>query len=196
MLLMGTKARIWYAGAFYHITARGNHRNDIFRDNEDFQVFLIIIEEALKYYNNAYEIICYCLMTNHIHLLVKTGDKHICHFIQRVNAIYARNFNSKYNYIGHLFQDRYFAELIIDDTQMLSASQYIHLNPVRANMVKVPEDYEWSSYAMYIGCKRQKLISSNKILSYFNGNNRKLYKEYVEGAIKYYRDPVASSEEI
>jgi REP element-mobilizing transposase RayT len=92
---MGTVERVWYPGAIYHITARGNHKDDIFRDKEDFQVFLQIMEEALEYYENDYEVICYCLMTNHIHLIVRTGEKHICHFIRRINAIYAKFFNGK-----------------------------------------------------------------------------------------------------
>lgn len=182
---MGTKARVWFPGAVYHITARGNHRNDIFRDGEDFQVYLSLIEQAIEYYNRLYEVICYCLMTNHVHIIVRTTEKHICHFIRRVNGMYAIFFNSKYNYIGHLYQDRYFAELIEDDAQMLTASQYIHLNPVRARMVIMPEEYEWSSYSMYIGMKKEKIISSLQILSYFKANSRGLYKEYVESGIKY-----------
>jgi len=85
-------------------------------------------------------------MTNHVHILIATKEKQLGYFIGRVNSMYAKYFNDKYNYIGHLFQDRYFSELIEDDKQMLTTSQYIHLNPVRANMVNLPEDYEWSSF--------------------------------------------------
>ncbi len=70
---MTSEKREWYEGATYHITARGHHRNDIFRDEEDFKIYLIILEEALLYFNNYnYEIIAYCLMDNHVHLLLKT----------------------------------------------------------------------------------------------------------------------------
>lgn len=180
---MGTKVRLWFPGAAYHITARGNRKTDIFQEHEDFQVYLSIIEHALKYYNEMYEIICYCLMTNHVHILVKTKEIHISRLIGRINGIYAKWFNDKYDYIGHLFQDRYFAELIESDSQMLTASQYIHLNPVRANMVALPEEYEWSSFKMYTGKKKEKLISTEYILPYFEGGSRLRYKEYVEGGL-------------
>ncbi|AKN33463.1 transposase [Clostridium carboxidivorans P7] len=183
---MSTPKVPWFPGASCHITARGNHRNDIFKDGEDFQYYLTLIEEALKYFEyDEYEIICYCLMDNHVHILVKTKDKAPGQFIGRVNAMYAKYFNKKYNYIGHLFQDRYHPEFIKSDEQMLEASRYIHLNPIRANMVERPEEYQWSSYGMYIGKKKEKLITTKEVLSYFQKiNKRELYKNFVESAIR------------
>lgn len=99
--------------------------------------------------------------------------------MSRINKSYARNFNNKYNYVGHLFQSRYNAEIIETDEYVLEASRYIHLNPVKAKMVERPEDYCWSSYSMYIGKGKEKLIHSESILSYFKGN-RDLYRQYVE----------------
>lgn len=183
---MTNPARIWYPNTSYHITARGNRRSDIFKDAEDFQVYLGIIEEAIEHFNNEYEIVCYCLMDNHIHLLLNTKERHMKDFMARVNSIYAKFFNDKYNYVGHLYQDRYFAELIESDSQMLDTSRYIHLNPVKANMVKKPEDYHWSSYSMYIGEKEEKLIKSKGILSYFKkGKEIELYKKFVESDLMY-----------
>ena len=139
---MTSEKRSWYEGATYHITARGHHRNDIFRDEEDFKIYLIILEEALLYFNNYnYEIIAYCLMDNHVHLLLKTGVEPPWRFIARVHSIYARYFNKKYNYLGTLFQGRYSAEIIENDTYMLETSRYIHLNPVKARMVETPDEY-------------------------------------------------------
>jgi REP element-mobilizing transposase RayT len=181
-----TPKRIWYPGAIYHITARGNHRNDVFRDDADFGMYLILMKDCLKYYEKyKYELICYCFMTNHIHLLIRANEKEIANFIRRLHSMYSRYFNHKYNYIGHLWQDKYYAQLIKDDSQMMETSRYIHLNPVRANMVIKPEEYLWSSYGMFIGEKEEKLISSEKILSYFKEENkRELYKDFVEKAIK------------
>lgn len=176
----------WYPNSSCHITARGNHRNDIFKDGEDFQYYLTLLKEALEHYQqDGYEIVCYCLMDNHVHMLIKTKDKPPGQFIGRVNAMYAMYFNKRYNYIGHLFQDRYHAEFIESDAQMLEASRYIHLNPIRANMVSNLNEYEWSSYGMYIGEKKEKIICSDIVLCYFKkGNKRELYKEFVESAIK------------
>lgn len=178
---MPTAKRKWYPGASYHITARGNHRNDIFKDEEDFLYYLTLLEEGIKYYEyDKYKIICYCLMDNHVHILIKTENKPVGQLIGRINGRYAKYFNKKYNYIGHLFQDRYYSELIESDSQMLDTSRYIHLNPVRANMVKKPEDYKWSSYCMYIGKGKEKIICSDKILLYLKDRDRQLYQDYVE----------------
>lgn len=183
---MVTPKREWFPGASYHITSRGNHRNDIFRDEADFGMYLILMKECLKYYvKYNYKLICYCLMTNHVHLLIQANDKEVSSLMRRLHSMYAIYFNKKYNYIGHLWQDKYFPELIEDDIQMLSTSRYIHLNPLRAKMVKNPEDYQWSSYKIYIGEEKEEFISSEKILLYFKEENKKeLYRKFVESAIK------------
>ena len=182
---MTNKKREWYPGAILHITARGNHRNDIFKDEEDFHVYCNFLECGIEYFKGKFQICCYCLMDNHVHILIKTEDIHISNFIARVHSIYARYFNTKYKYIGHLYQDRYHTEIIEDDSQLLSTSRYIHLNPVRANMVENPEDYEWSSYKIYIGKEKEKLISSERIFLYFKKENKyNLYREFVQNGIR------------
>ncbi|ETI89116.1 MAG: hypothetical protein Q607_CBUC00182G0096 [Clostridium butyricum DORA_1] len=181
---MGRKKLEWYPGAMYHVTARGNRRNDIFKEEIDFEFYLNCMEEALNYYKDCYRIISYCLMTNHVHIQIEAKEKPINFYIGRINNFYAKNFNKKYNFIGHLFQSRYNAEIIEKDEYVLEVSRYIHLNPVRANIINKPEDYKWSSYCMYIGNKKEEFICSNIILSYFKDNNRELYKEYVESIIR------------
>ncbi|WP_461207861.1 transposase [Clostridium sp. DL1XJH146] len=179
---MTDKERIWYPDNTYHITIRGNRRNDIFRDEEDFEIYITLLEGNIKFYENEFELVCYCLMDNHVHLLLHTYNKHMKYFMARLNGVYAKFFNEKYNYCGHLYEKRYFSELIENDSQMLQTSRYIHLNPVRAKMVEKPEDYRWSSYSMMIGDTKEKIINSDRILNYFNyENRRKAYKEFVEG---------------
>lgn len=181
---MTNKKRPWFPGAVFHVTARGNHRNDIFRDEEDFQVYCTFIQEALEHFEGKFDIYAYCLMNNHVHILIKTYDFHISNFFSRVHGIYARYFNKKYKYIGHLFQDRYHTELIESDEQMLSTSRYIHLNPIRANMVQRVEDYKWSSYSTILGLKKEKFIRSENILSYFKKDNCiELYRKFVENVM-------------
>lgn len=144
---MASPKRPWVSGAIYHITNRGNRQEIIFRENIDYIVYLGILKETLKFYeNDNYKLISYCLMSNHVHLLLKTGTKDPSFFMRRVNSMYARYFNSKYQYIGHLFQGRYFSNLINNVIELLEVSRYIHLNPVRAKMVDSPEKYMWSSY--------------------------------------------------
>ena len=181
---MPRKKHEWYVGAKLHVIARGNRRNDIFRDEIDYEVYLNYLKEAMEYYKNKYYIIAYVLMTNHVHIVIETTDKDVSDFVKRVHSRYAWNFNKKYNYIGHLFQDRYRSELIEDDSYMLEVSRYVHLNPLKANMVLKPEEYKWSSYAMYIGNVKEELITTNKILSYFSsGSQRKRYKNFVDSKV-------------
>jgi len=173
----------WYPGTMYHITTRGNRRSDLFKSEEDYVIYLAILKEVK--YKTEFELLCYCLMTNHVHLQIKTFDCSISIIMKRINQIYAQYFNKKYNYIGHVFQDRYHSEIIKDDSQMLTTSRYIHLNAVRANMVKEPEEYDYSSYSMYIGCKKEKLISSQRVLACFKEEfRRELYRGFVEKNIE------------
>ncbi|NLU08286.1 MAG: transposase [Clostridiales bacterium] len=182
---MTSRARKWYPNSVYHVTARGNRKSNIFKEEEDFRTYLTILEDAIEYFNGQYEIMCYCLMDNHVHILLKTKIKHIKYFISKLNSIYAKFFNNKYNYLGHLYQKRYFSELIRSDLQMLETSRYIHLNPIKANMVKKPDEYKWSSYSMYIGKEKERLINSQKILAYFKKDNqRELYGKFVESRVE------------
>lgn len=173
----------WYPGSIHHITCRGNRRSDLFKVEEDYIIFLAIIKEVKD--KLPFNLYSYCLMTNHVHLQVKTLDDSISQIMKKINQTYAQYFNKTYNYIGHLFQDRYHSEIIENDEQLLSTSRYIHLNPVRAKMVKSPEEYPWSSYKIYIGEEKEKLISSEIIFQNFREENKhKLYRSFVESAIK------------
>jgi len=178
---MSKQKRIWYPKATYHIMCRGNRRSDLFRDDEDYQVYLSILNQAKEKYN--YILYTYCMMTNHIHLQLQTEEDEIWKIMRLINVLYAKYFNSKYNYIGHLFQGRYRSEIIEEDSYNLTTSRYIHLNPVRAAMVDVPKDYKWSSYNIYMGNTKSDLVDEEEILSYFNNNSRELYKNYVESRL-------------
>lgn len=181
---MSRKNRQWYEDSILHITVRGNRKSEIFKSVEDYCAYLENLQYNIKYYNNEFEIMSYCLMTNHIHLEVQTKKIHIKNLMRRINTFYAKYFNNKYNYHGHLFQGRYGSRIIDSDKYLLEVSRYINLNPVRANIVKKPEDYKWSSYSMLIGKKEEKLINSDRILSYFEQNKkRELYKQYVEDSV-------------
>lgn len=175
---MPRKNRVWYPGAIYHIMCRGNHRHDIFRDDEDRHFYLETLRLAQKHY--PYTLHSYCLMTNHVHLQLETHDLETGQIMKRINMLYAIYFNKKYHFVGHLFQGRYHSELIETDSYQLETSKYIHLNPVRAQMVESPLDYPWSSYAIYMEGKKDRLVDTEKILSYFTHPRIERYKRYVE----------------
>lgn len=181
---MPRKNRQWIENRMYHITARGNRKNDIFIDEEDFRVYLMYMEESLDYYEKEFEIISYCLMRNHIHIQLKTSTTHMGYFIGRIHNFYAKYFNNKYNYVGHLFQERYASQIIDKDSYAIETSRYIHLNPVRASIVSKPEEYRWSSYPKFIRDIDSQFIKIQYILDYFQEENqRNLYREFVESAI-------------
>lgn len=178
---MAKKKRIWYPGAVYHIMNRGNRRSDIFKDEEDFQVYLTILKQTMEKY--TYTLYSYCLMTNHLHMQIETKDIEIWTIMRYINLAYTKYFNNKYNFIGHLFQGRYRAEIIESDSYNLQTSRYIHLNPVKASMVERPIEYKWSSYGVYMGQVKSDIVNEQKILSYFKDNSRELYREYVESKL-------------
>ncbi|OBR89846.1 transposase IS200 like protein [Clostridium ragsdalei P11] len=182
---MPRKNRLWREGSILHITVRGNRKEDIFKSQEDYCVYLRNLQHSIKFYNNEFQILSYCLMTNHIHLQIETKSVHIKKLMGKINTFYAKYFNNKYDYHGHLFQGRYGSRIIDSDSYILEVSRYISLNPVRANIVDKPEDYKWSSYPMLIGKKKEKLINSDRILSYFiQSKKRELYRMYVEDAMR------------
>lgn len=176
---MSTPIRFWREGTIYHVTTRGNRKEDIFSDKVDYNVYLKMIEENLKYYSHFnYKLLEYCLMKNHVHLLIKTDTCPLGCFMRRLNSKYTLYYNRKYNYVGHLFQGRYYSEIIEDNSQLLEVSRYIHLNPVRAKICNNPKDYIWSSYKNYIINNGSQLISPEEILNLFVSRRR--YREFVE----------------
>jgi putative transposase len=182
---MPTPKRVWNPGFSYHVTTRGNRKSDIFLDKNDYNMYLKLLKDCFDFYvEDQYELICYCLMSNHVHLLIKTCNKPLEFFMRRLNSMYTKYFNKKYDYSGHLFQGKYHCELIMDNIQMLEASRYIHLNPFRAKMVQSPEEYGYSSYSTYIGLHSEEnlILSHNIILDHFYGDKNKgaLYKRFVE----------------
>lgn len=177
---MARALRIEFPGAYYHITARGNEKKDIFRSRKDRQQFLSYIESASERYSAV--IHAYCLMTNHYHLLMETPRGNLSEIMQYVNGAYTTYFNVKRKRSGHLFQGRFKSIVVDADEYAMELSRYIHLNPVRAGVVEKPEKYEWSSYRAYIGnAGAQSWLKTEFILSVFGGDSRQnKYRAFVE----------------
>lgn len=133
----------------YHIMLRGINRQDIFEDNEDREKFI----ETLRQYKEkiGYELYGYCLMSNHVHLLVKEGKESFSVTMKRISSSYVYWYNWKYERCGHLFQERYKSEVVEYDGYLLTVLRYIHQNPVKAGIVTDIAKYEWSSYSTYVG---------------------------------------------
>ena len=145
---MARPLRIEYKGAFYHITARGNERKRIFFSKADYEKFKDYLGKAQDKY--GYLLHCYMLMTNHYHMLIETPNPNMSKLMHYLNGSYTGYINRRRKRSGHLFQGRYKAILVDADSYFLELSRYIHLNPVRANIVSNPEDCPYSSYSTYI----------------------------------------------
>ncbi len=144
---MPRSARKKSSSSIYHIILRGINKQRIFEDDEDYSYFL----EKLKAYKDLslYKIYAYCLMSNHIHLLMVEGEETLGTVFRRIGASYVYWYNWKYGRSGHLFQDRFKSEPVETDQYFLTVMRYIHQNPTQAGIVKTIQEYPWSSYREY-----------------------------------------------
>lgn len=179
---MARPLRVEYPGAYYHVIHRGNADENIFISNRDREKFLENLGKAVERYE--IKIHTYCLMTNHYHLLVETPQANLSRAIKWINVSYAAYFNRKRHRRGHVFQGRFKSILVDADEYLKHLSRYIHLNPLRAQMVEALSGYAWSSYPAFIGkAKVPVWLESDWLLGLF-GKSRKAaaknYRDFVE----------------
>ena len=178
---MSRPLRVEYEHAFYHVISRGHRRENIFRNDGDRKNFLNKLSQAAE--RLQLKIHAYVLMSNHYHLLIETPQANIVKAMHDINAGYANWYRTKYRLIGSIFQGRYKAIIVEKDEYLLLLSAYIHLNPVKAGMVKKPEEYVWSSYGSYIGkSKPPSFLYVSEILAKFK--RRSAYGRYVNSFLE------------
>jgi len=141
---MARKHRLYLPGALYHVMLRGNNGQRIFNDNEDRSCFMGFIAEGIGRY--GHRIHAFCLMVNHVHLLIQMGETALSKVMQNISFRYTRWMNRRHHRIGHLFQGRFRVILCDADAYLLELVRYIHLNPVRAGLVEAPDGYSWSGH--------------------------------------------------
>ncbi len=146
---MPRTARVKSRTGIYHIMVRGINRQDIFHDDEDRKRYLDTLKRIAV--ESIADILGYCIMSNHIHLVIKEGEAGVSLLMKRLGASYAYWYNLKYQRTGHVFQDRFKSENVEDDSYLLTVVRYVHLNPVKAQIVSNPEEYKWSSCRAYYG---------------------------------------------
>lgn len=149
---MGQRRIPLETGNFYHIYNRGNNRQIIFFERENYIYFLRLIREHLI--KNSVDIIAYCLMPNHYHLLVYLRDENLSDSMKSLSLSYTKAINKRFNRSGVLFQGRFQSIHISQTDYLINLSQYIHLNPVKASLVRQPEEWEFSSYLEYAGLRK------------------------------------------
>ena len=176
---MARPLRIEFEGAVYHVMARGNRRERIYNDDEDFARFIDVLGEVCSRYN--WTIHAYCLMTNHYHALVETPDANLSSGMRYLNGVYAQSFNRRHHRVGHVFQGRFKPILVQKTTHLLEVGRYVVLNPVRGRMVDRAEDWMWSSYLSTIGLGQcPEWLDSDWLLSQFDSNRPAAVKAYQE----------------
>ncbi len=169
---MSRQARQLSITAIYHVILRGIDRMMIFHEEDDYQMFLNLLRlEICK----TFEIYCYCLMSNHVHLIVKSDT--LSAHIRHIASIYAMWFNHKHKRCGYLFQDRFRSEPVEEEGYLLRCFRYILKNPVKAGLCKKAISYKWSSYKMYFN-KDNSFVSTSFLSLFFD--TEKDFQVYIE----------------
>lgn len=178
---MPRKARQKSSSGIYHIMVRGINRQDLFEDDEDRQRLIETL--ALYKEKSGYRLYGYCMMSNHIHIILKEEKESISLIMKRISSSYVYYYNLKYSRCGHLFQERFKSEVVENDSYFLTVLRYVHQNPIKANMIKKLNEYKWSSYNEYINGSKiidtdfaLKMFSKDKVTAmqrFINFNNEK-----------------------
>jgi putative transposase len=139
------------AGGVHHVYARGVHRQDVYLDDADREAYLALLGQEVE--RREWRCMAYCLMTNHVHLLVETPKPDLGAGVQRLHGDYARLFNQRHARDGHLFQGRFGSVLARNDAQLWAVAAYLAVNPVEAGLCGRPEAWRWSSHAAAMGTR-------------------------------------------
>ena len=177
---MARKPRIHFPGAVYHVMLRGNGGQDIFFCPSDRIRLYSLLQEGIEKYKHRVH--AFCLMANHLHLLIQIAEIPLSKIIQNISFRYTRYINKTQKKTGHLFQGRYKAILIDADSYLLQVVRYIHNNPLRAKIVHTSEEYPWSSHHAYLGRTVIPWLYEDWVLGQFShdvAKARQLYAEFV-----------------
>jgi len=187
---MARKPRLHYVGALYHVMVRGNDGQKLFANDDDRYRFYLFLQEGVEKFGHL--IHAFCLMDNHVHLAIQVGDKPLSRVMQNLCFRYTQWINSRQKKVGHLFQGRYKAIVVDADSYLAELVRYIHLNPVRAGIVKAPEDYPWSGHRAYMGREILPWFTTEWVLLQFSqrlNTSREKYEEFIrEGKGEKYRE--------
>lgn len=178
---MPRSARKKSEDAIYHVMARSISEVDLFKSEEDKKQYMKILKEYQIVYN--FRVYAYCLMDNHVHLIIDPNGADISKIMHSINFKYANYFNNMHKRHGHLFQDRFKSKIVENNKYLISLSAYIHNNPLDIPEYKNnPETYIYSSLAVYLGIKKDEfnIVDDRFILNLFNGNKKRLRKWYTE----------------
>lgn len=159
---MSRRIRVWEFGRCYHVMLRGI---DVFKDDRDRSRFCLLLQEASELH--MFRIHAFCLMTNHIHLLLEPLECSLANGVHRFATRYAQHYNARHKKRGYVFQGRFKSILVEDGIYMKRLLRYIHLNPLEASLVSTPQDFHWSSHNGYFSRSDFTWLETERVLSYF-----------------------------
>jgi REP element-mobilizing transposase RayT len=162
---MARKPRLHVPGGLYHVILRGNARQDVFFVPGDRHFFYELLAEGVTRF--GYRVHAFCLMTNHLHLALQAGGESLSAGMQNLSFRYTQYLNARLGRVGHVFQGRFKAFLVDQDRYGLALIRYVHLNPVRASMVRQPGAYRWSSHRAYLGEEALPWLTTDWVLGQF-----------------------------
>ncbi len=176
---MARPLRLEFACALYHVTSRGDGREDIFLSDEDRVAWLETFAAVCSRFNWVCH--AYCLMGNHYHVVIETPDANLSIGMRQLNGVYTQRFNRTHRRVGHVFQGRFKAVLVDKENYLLELSRYVVLNPLRAKMIRKLEHYPWSSYLATCGqAPLPSWLHVDAILSLFSAQRARAITRYVE----------------
>jgi REP element-mobilizing transposase RayT len=170
------RPRVEIEGGLYHVITRGNNRRRIFDSEDDYLKLLTLLDSQKA--RRPFYLYCYCLMPNHIHLLVERREDAISRIMHGLLTGYSQYYNRTHRRVGHLLQGRYKAILCESDRYLAELVRYIHLNPVRAKIVRTPEEYRYSSHRAYVGLDEEALVDAEPLLRHFGGRKRQARERF------------------
>lgn len=176
---MARPLRIELAGGLYHVTSRGDRREDIYADDTDREIWLEVFGQVCHRYNWVCH--SWCQMDNHFHLLVETAENNLSAGMRQLNGVYTQRINRRHARVGHVFQGRFKAILVERDGYLLELARYVVLNPVRAGMVADADDWKWSAYrAMASQEAAPAWLQTDWVLSQFGATRQEAIARYIE----------------
>jgi REP element-mobilizing transposase RayT len=179
---MPRKPRQELEDGIHHVWARGNNREGVYFDDDDRALYLLLLGRVVV--KMGWHCLSFCLMDNHLHLLVQTPETNLGKGMQRLHGVYAQSFNERHGRVGHVFQGRYGNELVQDDEQFWTVARYIVRNPVEAGLCRMAEEWKWSSHRGVIEGTAPEWVDRGRLLERFatmGGEPVRVYREAVDG---------------
>jgi putative transposase len=175
---MPRELRAEVAGGVYHVFARGNGRQAIYLDTADYTIYLNLLERVVG--RQGWLCLAYCLMHNHVHLLLETPKPNLGEGMQRLHGTYGRRFNQRHRRVGHLFQGRYGAVSVTADEQLIAVVRYIALNPVEAALCGLPEQWPWNSMRRVLNGSAPSWFAVSRLFEYLSADGAEPRDRYAE----------------